>query len=258
MKKILFLIILAFSISIFAQSSNIIVNYNFLESYSGRNASYLSSTLKSDGQSSFFEIDDKMIEEKTETTYEDGNPIISISKKAKDNRIVSKNFKDNSLLTLDYSYNPDNFFYVEEKLPNFDWKIDNETKEILGYTCKKATTSFRGRNYIAWFATEISVSDGPWKFGGLPGLILEVTDDNSKIKIEANKIILNSENIDMSSKANKKYPKVSWEEFIKNIDKDFNNQVKAFKSKASELGAEIELDLKFENMEYFSKKDGNN
>lgn len=63
-----------------------------------------------------------------------------------------------------------------EALPDFQWQIHPEKKEILGYLCQRATGAFRGRRYEAWFATDIPLSEGPWKFGGLPGLILEVAD----------------------------------------------------------------------------------
>ena len=65
--------------------------------------------------------------------------------------------------------------YTEPK-PNFGWEILPETKNILGYKCQKAKGKFRGREYIAWFSSDIPRSDGPWKFCGLPGLILAVQD----------------------------------------------------------------------------------
>ena len=47
---------------------------------------------------------------------------------------------------------------------------------ILGYTCHKATTRFRGRDYVAWYTEEIPLSYGPYKFRGLPGLITCIYD----------------------------------------------------------------------------------
>ncbi|MGV4529341.1 GLPGLI family protein [Ornithobacterium rhinotracheale] len=49
-------------------------------------------------------------------------------------------------------------------------------KEILGYAVQKATTQYGGRNWVAWFAKDIPFAYGPYIFGGLPGLILEVYD----------------------------------------------------------------------------------
>lgn len=57
------------------------------------------------------------------------------------------------------------------------WKIDNtQKKEILGYECHKAEGYFGGRNWVAWYAPEIPIPEGPYRFVGLAGLILEVED----------------------------------------------------------------------------------
>lgn len=70
---------------------------------------------------------------------------------------------------------PTNSRYTES-LPHFSWNITEEQKTIDNYVCQKATCTFGGRTYEAWFAPDIPINDGPWKFYGLPGLILEVYD----------------------------------------------------------------------------------
>ncbi|MBZ9632376.1 GLPGLI family protein [Salegentibacter sp. LM13S] len=64
----------------------------------------------------------------------------------------------------------------EEDLSQFDWEILSENRTIQGYKVQKAATTFSGRDYIAWFTSEIPISDGPYKFNGLPGLIFEISD----------------------------------------------------------------------------------
>lgn len=64
---------------------------------------------------------------------------------------------------------------------DMDWTIHSDTKIYDSdtedkYQLQKATTNFGGREWTAWFATEIAVQDGPYKFYGLPGLIFEVYD----------------------------------------------------------------------------------
>ena len=65
----------------------------------------------------------------------------------------------------------------------FKWFITNETQTIKGLNCIKATSSFRGREYVAWFTPSVPISAGPWKFSGLPGLIVQIIDLQNDIYI---------------------------------------------------------------------------
>lgn len=78
----------------------------------------------------------------------------------------------------------DNYMY-EEPIPHIDWKLIGVKEEICGYECQKATCSFRGREWTAWYCPEIKANVGPWKFGGLPGVILKVEDSKKEHIFEA-------------------------------------------------------------------------
>ena len=80
-------------------------------------------------------------------------------------------------------YTQDNFVIVEQLMTgrygvrfdtsyNQEWKIDTVSKFIGGLKCIKAETIFKNRKYIVFFAPEIPITNGPWIFSGLPGLIL--------------------------------------------------------------------------------------
>ena len=71
-------------------------------------------------------------------------------------------------------------YVYEDELNAQQWEMHDSTKTILDYPCQMAECDFRGRQWTAWFSTNVPVSDGPWKFGGLPGLIMEVYDKGSK------------------------------------------------------------------------------
>lgn len=75
-------------------------------------------------------------------------------------------------------------YRYEEDIPTIDWKLEEGTREVLGYECHKATARWRGREWTAWYS-DIPYSDGPWKFTGLPGLILSLEDSTGEHKFKA-------------------------------------------------------------------------
>ncbi len=109
-------------------------------------------------------------------------------------------------------------YYIYKDSASINWELISEFKDISGYNCQKAITAFRGRNYEAWFTSEIPLSFGPWKFGGLPGLILEVYDQTGEIYFSAEQI-----EIPFSDASKKMYepadvPLISYQAFIDKKD----------------------------------------
>lgn len=69
------------------------------------------------------------------------------------------------------------FYTFENTYLSWDTNY-KDVKTILGYKCNKATTKFGNRIYTAWYTKDIPVSEGPYRFKGLTGLILEISDAN--------------------------------------------------------------------------------
>jgi len=106
-------------------------------------------------------------------------------------------------------------YLVLEKIPVFKWKLTSkETKKVGNYICKKATTYFRGRNYIAWYTLNIPTQFGPWKFNGLPGLILEAYDETNRYHWAAQKIKTLKEKIELP-KYESYYTKIDLRKYVK-------------------------------------------
>ncbi len=87
---------------------------------------------------------------------------------------IYKNKKSQDITVID-KIGGKNYQYEENK-NLFNWHVQPEKVVVLGYTCQKAITNFAGRTWTAWFTREIPVSDGPYKFEGLPGLIIQLAD----------------------------------------------------------------------------------
>lgn len=72
-------------------------------------------------------------------------------------------------------------YQTRENTPEFEWEILDDMRTLNGFKVQKAKTSFRGRDYEVWFTMDIPISLGPWKFSGLPGLILEAKDSKNEV-----------------------------------------------------------------------------
>lgn len=96
---------------------------------------------------------------------------------------VFKNYPKVGELT--YAENLIDDYVYEENIPQFDWNLLDADTVILGYTAYKATTKYRGRTWTVYYAPDITISDGPWKLCGLPGLILYARESEGIFKFEA-------------------------------------------------------------------------
>ncbi|NMR32609.1 GLPGLI family protein [Chryseobacterium aquaticum] len=68
----------------------------------------------------------------------------------------------------------DSYKIEEDQKP--EWKILPDKQKIGEYNAQKAITNFGGREWTAWFSTDLPFQDGPYKFYGLPGLIVKIED----------------------------------------------------------------------------------
>lgn len=110
---------------------------------------------------------------------EDGQSVISFSSEYMTSRYGKQVYNNRKKDTLYWNQWVD--FYVAEKTPSIDWKLEKETKKIGNFLAHKAIGKFRGRKYTAWYILEVPLPFGPWKLQGLPGLILEAYDDDKEM-----------------------------------------------------------------------------
>lgn len=88
---------------------------------------------------------------------------------------------------------------------NWKWHVSQEKAKIGEYTAQKATASFGGRKWTAWFASDLPFSDGPYKFYGLPGLIVKVQDSDKQLTwtLVGNKKISNYSELSLADRGTK-------------------------------------------------------
>lgn len=163
--------------------------------------------------------------------------LFSVSKKHLNNEIIYRT-------KLGYT----NYAVLDNQ--KIDWKLENEQKTIKGIEVQKASTHFGGRTWFAWYSKDIPIFDGPYKFSGLPGLILEIQDIKHQHKFEFIGIQKNISGVNnfykilmtkafKEQKMNNKEFNKEWKEFKKDPAKDLK-----FSLLNSKLGFKINYDGK--------------
>lgn len=94
-------------------------------------------------------------------------------------------WKENDIIKVTSPLGKYNYSYNSDKI---DWELLGDIKKIEKFTCHLAKATVDNDVYFAWYTTEIPFSEGPFKFKGLPGLILEIHNKNKTIEINATNI----------------------------------------------------------------------
>jgi len=189
-KLIMFCLVLLNIQDSLSQSERLLVNYNTKSAYSAEK--YLTDEEKKDSWKVQYVM--KMKRDMESMEY-----ILKIDHKKSEFEMVEKlrfsDYETNSIAFAEGGHR----YYVDEKefiqqlnfsgeklliveeVNSFDWKLKNETKEILGFTCYLATyekTGFSPIKIAAWYAPELPFPFGPKGYHGLPGLILEIVQND--------------------------------------------------------------------------------
>jgi hypothetical protein len=159
MGKITLLFTLFLATTMIAQTR---VNYNLKITHPDKSERKYNMNLDVDGQTSYF-YDEKLL--------------VNSKYPSKSNQFLMHQQAGDEYIQIVYSH--ENLPFTINSDDKIRWKVENEFKNIDEYTVQKATASFGGRQWTAWFCTEIAMMEGPYKFRDLPGLIFEVSDSEN-------------------------------------------------------------------------------
>lgn len=162
--------------------NNLIVEYTMIQDANDGNDSFNNYLISSENQNLYFQYG------KINKSLDIDEVLNNFDLKKLDYAIKYKN--PNDILESGWHFLPKLEFF-EDNIPVINWKLLEGEKKILNYNCNSAQCTFRGRTYTVWYTTEIPLSFGPWKFSGLPGLILEAIDSKNMYNYYAIKVLQN-------------------------------------------------------------------
>ena len=210
MQKICLLLLLSYHF-IYAQQDNnsdVKVTYEVYKIVGGSTLVFSSTLLLNAHQSSFiYTINDTpaAIRETKEQEFEDVS--LNIRRTLIDTLTNSYYFDHRHQIfvrsVLDFSNNKK--MYIRDSIPKQKWELSKETKRIHSFDCTKAVLDYKGNRYYAWFTREIPTTFGPFEFGQLPGLILELHSEDYRLYMAAKKIVFPHKELIVFPDANAEY-----------------------------------------------------
>jgi GLPGLI family protein len=130
------------------------------------------------------------------------------------NSLVTKDFNNSVMITKEKIVSQKYQYNQQLEMP---WELMNELSIINNYKCNKAVLFYAGRKYTAWYASDLPFSDGPFKFNGLPGLILRISDEENQYSFNL---------INLTKIKNKKFQGLYDEDRIKKVSFEQYKKIK--------------------------------
>ncbi|KFC22628.1 GLPGLI family protein [Epilithonimonas lactis] len=179
MKLKLLFILLTISFNLKSQNQRFLYEYKSISDSLNRDKieSELMALDVSDRFSKFYSYDNFKYDSISKSNVDKGISDSNLKiKKSKNSYFIIKNYPDFSVLMISrigqVKYN------VKDDR-TISWNISPENDVLGNFKIQKAETEFAGRKWTAWFTTEIPIQEGPYKFRGLPGLILKIHDSTN-------------------------------------------------------------------------------
>lgn len=230
-KKIL--VILLFSNAFLFSQNNYEVKYNMITLFDGIK-NYSAKLTFSNFQSCF---EYKLTAKDTATVEsqdEDGN--FKIVRPDKNTQKIYFDFKNKKSSELKYLKT---VFIVQDSITFPHWNIFDEVKKVNNHVCRKATTTYKGREFEVWFTDEYPTMYGPWKLNGLPGLIIIAQDKRGEVYFEATEIMNTPDFIEEPDKSHKVLSKDEYQSEIQKEQQNIEERLKAMTDRNTKI------DIKF-------------
>ena len=193
-KDTLFIVILLFNFVINAQKTFGIIEYTHIHKLDTIKQSKISKTnfnIIFDGENTY-SYNLNLFKNLQMLTEKFNNDFSNSNYKPSPREFFVYNYKSK----LNEFYDKVNVWYKTSEIIDIKWQLSNEEKSFLNFKCQKATCNFRGRDYEAWFTTEIPLPIAPWKLKGLPGAVLYAVDKTGSVEFIASSVNTNTtENI---------------------------------------------------------------